>query len=71
MAKKRVSQNQALVRIAHYIIGTDNKDYFDYIDYCDENGLDVKDIQGEKQSNHVYALSLIGLGMKFPNVKVD
>jgi hypothetical protein len=71
MAKKRVSKSQALVRIARYIIDTDNKDYRDYIEFCDDNGLDPKDIQGEIQSNNVYALCLIGLGMKFPNVRVD
>lgn len=57
---------EALVTVAVYIISCDNKEYDDYVTYCDDNGLNPSDIQGAEQVKHVYAQALIGLGLEFP-----
>jgi hypothetical protein len=60
---RKLNKDQALVLVAHYIL--DDKELNDYDDWCDFNDLDPKDIQGEKQRTHVYAMALIGLGNKY------
>lgn len=61
-----VSTEGALTQVAEYIIDCENGEYDSYVSYCDENELDPKDIRGAGQSDHVYALALIGLGLEFP-----
>ncbi len=55
-----------LVDIADWIMSCDNKEYDDYVNYCDDNGLDPAKINGREQSKHVYAKALISLNMTFP-----
>jgi hypothetical protein len=63
MKKSKVNKDQALILVAQYIL--DEKEREDYIDQCDFYDIDPKDLQGEKQRKHVYALALIGLSQKF------
>lgn len=63
ISKKRLLR---LIQVSEYIVSCDNKEYFDYTDYCVQNGFDSRDIQGTKQSQHVYAKALVGLDMVFP-----
>ena len=60
---RKLNKDQALVLVAQYIL--DDKERNDYDDYCDCHEIDPKDIQGEKQRTHVYAMALIGLGNKY------
>lgn len=66
--KKRncISTKGAMTRVAEYIVDCESGEYDSYVSYCDENELDPKDIRGAGQSDHVYALALIGLGLEFP-----
>lgn len=57
---------ESLTKIAEYIIDCETGEYENYVTFCDENQLEPKDIQGEMQRTHVYALALIGLGLDFP-----
>lgn len=69
MAKNKrncVSVKGALTQVAEYVLDCENNEYDSYVSFCDENELDPKDIRGAGQSNHVYALALIGLGLDFP-----
>lgn len=59
-------KSEALISVAEYIVSCDNKEYDDYVRYCDDNGLEPSDITGAEQSQHVYAQALIGLGLEFP-----
>ena len=59
-------KTDALTRCAEYIVSCDNKEYSDYVTYCDDNGLNPSDTQGIEQQKHVYAIALIGLGLDFP-----
>jgi hypothetical protein len=54
----------ALTRIVEYIL---ESEYENYRTYCEENELDARNIRGDVQGRHVYALALIGLGMEFNN----
>ena len=56
---------KALKEVAEYIVHSDDKERDDYIDFCDDNGVDCYKIKGKLQSTHVYAKSLIGMGLKF------
>ena len=56
----------ALTYAAEYIIDCENSEYESYVTYCDELDLDPANIEGDKQKGHIYALALIGLGLKFP-----
>jgi hypothetical protein len=59
---------KALTEVAEYIVGFDSKEYDDYIDWCDSQSLNPSDITGEAQSSHIYALALVGLGLKFEDM---
>ena len=56
----------ALLKVADYIVDCENAEYDNYTEWCEENGLDPKDIKGKEQSKNVYALALIGLGFAYP-----
>jgi len=62
----RKKQLKALTKVADYITDCENSEYDSYVEYCEENELEPSDIHGKEQSNHVYALALIGLGLDFP-----
>ena len=64
---KKLNKDQALVLVAHYII--DDKEHDDYALWCEQEGLNPRDIQGERQRKHVYAQALIGLGMEYKDAK--
>lgn len=64
--RNHVSKQGALTQVAEYIINCENSEYDSYVSYCQENELAPFDIRGLGQSNHVYALALIGLGLEFP-----
>jgi hypothetical protein len=63
MVKSQISKLEALTEIAEYVL--DDKERYDYVYYCEENSLDPNNIQGAEQRTQVYALALIGLGLKF------
>ena len=66
MAKNLLTKDMALTQVAEYIVDCESNEYDSYVTYCEENDLDPKDISGADQSEHVYALALIGLGAEFP-----
>jgi hypothetical protein len=66
LTRVSTERHSALQAVAHYITDCENKEYDSYVSYCDENGLNPEDIHGKEQSNHVYALALIGIGAAFP-----
>ena len=53
-------------KVAQYVIDCENGEYESYTTYCVENDLDPKDVEGQEQVKHVYALALIGLGLEYP-----
>jgi len=53
---------ESLTLVAEHIL---NQEADDYVQWCEENELDPKDINGDMQKSHVYALALIGLGLEF------
>lgn len=57
---------EALEKVADYILDCENQEYDSYVEYCEDNELEPSDIHGEQQSQHVYALALIGTGSEFP-----
>lgn len=57
--------HSALIKVAEYIVDCENNEYDSYVSFCEENGLDPKNIRGKKQRDHVYALALVGLGLEF------
>jgi hypothetical protein len=58
----RMSKQTALNALALHALNYEREDY---LYYCDCNSIDPKDIQGDLQSRHLYALALIGLNIKF------
>jgi hypothetical protein len=69
MAKAKrnyISQAGALKQVADYIVNCENNEYDSYVTHCFENELAPADLRGRGQSDHVYALALIGLGLEFP-----
>lgn len=64
--KNHVSKKGAMTQVAEYIVDCESNECDSYIEFCEENELDPKDIRGLRQSSHVYALALIGLGLEFP-----
>ena len=60
----KINKYQALELLAQSIL--DNAvEKMDYIRFCDENGVNERDLQGGLQSTHPYALALIGLDLEF------
>ena len=51
-----------LKQAAKYLLSTE---FDDYTEWCEENGFKPEDIKGKNQSNHPYAVALLGLGLKF------
>lgn len=71
MSKKTVipnwiEQTQALAKVAEYVVDCESREYDNYVSFCNENDLNPTNIRGSRQSKHVYALALIGLGLEFP-----
>jgi hypothetical protein len=64
--RNHVSAQGALEQVARHVIDCESGEYASYVDHCKENELNPVDIRGLGQSNHVYALALIGLNMEFP-----
>ena len=60
------SQLKALRKVAYHIVDCESEEYDNYVTYCEENDLEPRRIKGTEQRQHIYALSLIGLGLEFP-----
>ncbi len=58
-------QIDALRKLADWVIGCDDKEYHDYVTFCEENKLDPNKIRGRIQRHHPYALALFGLGLEY------
>lgn len=64
MKNNKVSQQDALKSLARNLIES-GREHDDYSNFCDENGVDPKDLQGELQASHPYGLALIGLDLPY------
>lgn len=65
MKVSKAKQLEALRDVVDYILSGD-KEYEDYLNHCDENGeINPADITGPIQFSHVYAKTLVGLGLNF------
>lgn len=67
---KHASKQWCLNTVAEYIVNCENNEYDSYVSYCEENGLEPNNINDSDNLNHVYALALVGLGLKFPSNEV-
>lgn len=59
-------RNDAMTKVAQWIVDCESNEYDNYVSFCSENGLRPENIHGRKQKNHAYALALAGLGLEFP-----
>ena len=59
------AQLDSFIRVAEYIVDFDDKEYEDYLDYCDSNSLDPMEDLGEMQRNHIYIVALRALNRPF------
>lgn len=64
--RNMVSKRGALEQVAEYVLDCETGEYDSYVTHCFENELEPFDLRGAGQSEHIYALALIGLGLEFP-----
>lgn len=67
MALVKQSQLNAMRKACQYIVDCESNEYDSYVSFCEENGLEPKNIRNQANKAHVYALALIGLGLDFPS----
>lgn len=66
---KKITKKQkiaALEKCAEYLVVNEEREYEDYVQYCEDYGYNPKNIRGREQQKHIYTQALIGLGLEFP-----
>jgi hypothetical protein len=54
---------KALKECARYILFCNNKEMYDYLDFCDDNNLNPLDIKHSTNRDHIFVSALVGLGL--------